>query len=431
MTASHLTTHRKDQDPRPALRFAFWTVRPDIVLDNLERYARTSGESLEPMPIGGSYERALASAWSSGRGPHAFYAQRAEAAKWAAEGRIEPLPEDDLCLRSTLSRMDPRLVAGARDSQGRLLGLTYYNAGPFALVLNQDLVPPAEVPSIQGWSDVLALCRSLKRSGASAFPFLPRWHATQTGLAWSFLCHLASEGVLDPDHADRRRATTELIRVWQAFIDERLVPPDSLQDQGDAPAVLRWRTRTHALAFTMDYLLADFAEDGGQPFSIPAPRLPGRTGTPLLPGQALLCVAAGLSSGLASRALGLVRTLGGEDYEGELFVHRRWISECLFPVPFPELYRDAGVRASARRFFRRVGASQVVDRLFAARLKAVPSPMTHVPWALAWSENLDTIIRQDVLTSRRETPGAAAEAIWRLWDELARTWADSHPAPRG
>ncbi len=402
------------------------------MLDNLERYAQTSGESLEPMPIGGFYERALASAWNSGRGPHAFYAQRAEAAKWAAEGRIEPLPEDDPCLQSTLARMDPRLVAGARDSRGRLLGLTYYNAGPFALVLNQDLVPPGEVPSLQGWSDVLALCRSLKRAGACAFPFLPRWHATQTGLAWSFLCHLASEGVLDPDHADRRRVTAELLTVWRALVDEELIPPECLQDQGDSPAVLRWRTRKHALAFTMDYLFADFFEhDAGPPFSIPAPRLPGRTGAPLLPGQALLCVAAGLSSGLAGRALGLVRTLGGEDHEGELFVHRRWISECLFPVPFPELYRDAQVRASASRFFPPAGASDAVDRLFAARLQAVPSPMTHVPWALEWSAGLDTIVRQDVLTSKRKKPGGAADAIWRLWDDLARTWADRDAAPRG
>jgi hypothetical protein len=242
---------------------------------------------------------------------------------------------------------------------------------------------------------------------------------------------LASEGVLDPDHADRCRVTAELLRVWQALVDEELVAPDCLQDQGDTPAVLRWQTRTHAIAFTMDYLLADFAEKGGLPFSILAPRLPGRTGTPLLPGQALLCVAAGLGSGLANRALSLVRALGGEDHEGELFVHRRWISECLFPVPFPELYRDARVRASAGRFFPPAGASEAVDHLFATRLAAVPSPMTHVPWALAWSAGLDTIIRQDVLTLRSETPAGAAEAIWRLWDELAGTWTDHHPTPRG
>jgi hypothetical protein len=411
------------------MRFAFWTVRPDIVLDNLKRYARATGERLEPMPIDGDYEAALASAWSSGQGPHAFYAQRAEAAKWAAEGRIEPLREEDPCLQSTLSRMDPHLVAGARDSRGRLLGLTYYNAGPFALVLNQDLVALNEVPTIQSWSDVLVLCRALKRGGACAFPFLPRWHKTQTGLAWSFLCHLASEGVLEPDHVDRLRLTADVLTVWQALVDEELVPAECLQDQGDAPAVLRWRTRRHAVAFTMDYLFADFTGPGaGPPFSVPAPQLPGRTGTPLLPGQALLCVAAGLSSGLASRAAGLVRTLGGEDHAGELFVHRRWISECLFPVPFPELYPDPDVRAATRRFFPTADAAQAVDRLFAARLRAVPSPMTHMPWALEWSAGLDTIIRQDVLTSRREAPAGAAEAIWRLWDDLARTKADGDPA---
>ena len=422
MITSHFNKNRNDQDPSQPLRFAFWTVRPDIVLDNLGRYARANSENLEPMPIDGSYETALASAWSSGRGPHVFYAQRAEAAMWAAEGRIEPLPEDDPRLRSTLARMDPRLVAGARDRRGRLLGLTYYNAGPFALVLNQDLVPAGEMPSIQGWSDVLALCRHLKCGKACTFPFLPRWHATQTGLAWSFLCHLASEGVLAADHADRRSITEELLTIWRALVDEELVPPEALQDQGDSPAVLRWRTREHALAFTMDYLFADFIGQEACPaFSIPAPQLPGRTGTPLLPGQALLCIAAGLSPDLGDRALRLVRTLGGEDHEGELFVHQRWISECLFPVPFPELYWDAQVRASARRFFPPVAASEAVDRLFAARLQAVPSPMTHVPWALEWSARLDSIIRQDVLTSRRATPQGAAAAIWDLWDDLART----------
>src|SRR5215218_1230345 len=72
----------------PPLRFAFWTVRPDIVARNLAHHARLAGERVEAMPIEGRYEAALAEARAAGRGPHAFYAQRAEASLWAAEGWI-------------------------------------------------------------------------------------------------------------------------------------------------------------------------------------------------------------------------------------------------------------------------------------------------------------------------------------------------------
>jgi hypothetical protein len=325
--------------------------------------------------------------------------------------------------------MDPRLVAGARDSRGRLLGLTYYNAGPFALVLNQDLVPADQVATFRGWRDILSFCRRLKHAGTCRFPFLPRWHATQTGLAWSFLCHLASEGVLDPHHPERQTITAELLTFWRTLVEEELVPPESLIDQADHPAVLRWRTREHAVAFTMDYLFADFVDPPETPspvFSFPAPRLPGRTGTPLLPGQALLCVATGLSPDLSNRALRLIRTLGGEDHEGELFVHRRWLAECLFPIPFPELYRDFGIRASISRFFPGRTASESVDRLFSARLQAVPSPLTHASWALDWSAGLDAIVRQDVLTSEGKGPERAAAAIWDLWERLERMHASRH-----
>ncbi len=319
------------------LAFAFWSVRPDVVVDNVARYAAETGERIACIEIPGDYERTLDRQFSTGNGPDVFYAQRAEASLWDAAHHVQPLHEDDGIIAANLRRMDPRLIAGARNAEGQLLGLTYYNGGPFALFAHRDFTDAVDLDGLKTWNAVLDLVRRLRRDGRSANPFLPRWHSSQTGLVWSLLCHLASEGVLDFADPRAPAALHDALAFFRALVDEELIPAEALADKGDRAALDRWVGGRHALAFTMDYLAMDAAEAAARPIGIPAPRLPGRTGTPLMPGHALLCLRKGLHGERLERATRLLAHLGGAAPDGRLRVHARWLADHLFAVPYPEL----------------------------------------------------------------------------------------------
>lgn len=393
------------------LRFAFWDVGAEIVRDNLARHARETGTTVEADCIPGAYEDILGAAFRRGAGPDVFYAQRAEASLWAMQGWIEPIPVADPAIAPWLDRMNPEILRGSLDRDGRLLGTTYYNAGPFALFRRPD----AADRSLHGWDDVLDFCRRARRDGVSDHPFVPRWHATQTGLIWSLLCHLATEGVTSLEDERALEVMEGAVAFLAALVAEDLVPPGSLDDRGDGAALRRWASGSHLLAFTMDYLAADTAVLAGGAVSVPLARLPGRTGTPLMPGHALICVRAGLERTRRDEALRLAVALGGPAADGSLRVHRRWLTERLFPVPFPELERDEAVCDGLRRFFPTTEAGEAVVRLLEGRRRAVVSPVSHAPFMLEWTTDADRILR-DALRGRVAEPARTAEAILTKWN---------------
>lgn len=392
------------------LAFAFWDVRADIVRDNLARYCSESGDALIADCVAGRYDVEIEAALAAGTGPDVFYAQRAEASLWADRGLIAPIGEAHPAIAPLLTRMDARLVAGARDAAGHLLGLTYYNGGPFQLFLR----PGRDMP-IDSWEGALDVCRKAKRDGEAEHPFVPRWHRTQTGLVWSLLCHLATEGVTCFSDPRAEAVLTESLSFLLALVAEELVPPASLDDAGDVPALERWARGRHVMTFTTDYLAADAAGLAGCPVSLPASRLPGKTGTPLMPGHALICLRAGLEGERADRALRLAAFLGGTAADRSLAVHRRWLETCLFAVPYRELGSDPAVRREIRHFFPEGEAASSVERLEAIRDEAVISPISHQPFMLAWSAGTDALVREELLRHRRLSPAAAARSILDLW----------------
>jgi multiple sugar transport system substrate-binding protein len=387
-------TRRFGQGARP-LRFAFWNVHLEIVFDNLARFAE-AGEAVEGTCVEGDYAAHVTTAR-----PEVFYAQRAEAALWAHEGRIARLAGTEAEIAPILAGMDARLVEGARDAEGRLLGLTYYNGGPFALFVHADHRtrlggPPSDMAGI------LDAARRLRQAGMP-HPMLPRWHATQTGLVWSLLCHLAMEGVLDLTDLRAPAALARVLHAMDALVREGLVPPGALDDRGDGAALDRWVSGQHALWFTMDYLAADAVRLAGRPISH---AVAGLAGVPLMPGHALLSIAPGLDPDRAAAARRLVAWLGGPT------VHRRWSAEALFPVP---LSGPADETAMAAHFPPGDGS---VRALIEARAAAQTSPVTQAPGALAWSEEADRMVRGD-LDAGTLDPDRAASALLAEWRRLS------------
>ena len=391
----------------PEVTFAFWSVQADIVVENCDRFARHTGTAMRCLEVSGDYADWMKAGFANGQAPMVFYAQRAEASVWDAQGHLAAL--DEVALAAALSGMDARLVAGARNMAGDLIGLTYYNGGPFALFHHADH-PVTDAAALTTWDGVLDHLREVQRGGM-AHPFVPRWHHGQTGLVWSLLCHLASEGVTDLATANAPAVLFDALTFLRALWAEGLVPPEAISDRGDVAAVERWASGQHALTFTMDYLASDAARMAGRPISTPLPRLPGATGAALMPGHALLCLNVATPPARRDAALALLAYLGGAE------VHRRWLTECLFAVPRPDLDSDPAVRAAMAQAFAPANATASLACLVAARQAATVSPATHAPWFLTWSADCDRIVRDRVLRGTL-SPQAATDALLARWHHL-------------
>lgn len=396
---------------RDPLDFAFWDVQGDIVRDNVARYAAETGETVACWEIGRGYDGRLTEAFAAGNGPDIFYAQRAEASLWGAMGFVAAI--DETRFAPLLSRVDRRMVEGARDGGGQVLGMTYYNGGPFALFGHADHVETAGL-NLPDWSSMLDFLRRAKRDGLSRYPFLPRWHRSQTGLVWSLICHLATEGVLSLDQKDAEATLTGVLEFFRTLVDEDLVPPESLDDRGDAPALARWVGGHHVLSFTTDYLAMDAAKASGRGVNVVLP-LPGVHGKPLMPGHALLCLRARIEGERRQRAEALLRYLGGTAPDGQLRVHDRWLRQCLFGVPYGELQDAPGMRAAMAGAFAPEHAERSVQRLVDARSAAVMSPMTQRPCMLEWTAYADRIMREDLLRRRDLTPAEVSARLIDRW----------------
>ena len=129
-------------------------------------------------------------------------------------------------------------------------------------------------------------------------------------------------------------------------------------------------------------------------------------------GHALLCLNAATPPARRSAALALLAHLGGAQ------VHWRWLTDCLFAVPRPDLDSDPAVRAAMAQFFAPAEATTSVARLIAARQEASVSPHTHAAWFQTWSADCDLIVRDWVLRGTL-SPIAAADALLVRWHDLA------------
>jgi multiple sugar transport system substrate-binding protein len=411
------------------VRFAFWPARPDIVRDNVRQFEARSGVAVEPIEVpDADYTRVLQARLRDGS-VDVFYAQRGEAAHWNAQGLIEHL-DDHAAIAGLVSQMTPPIRESSFDMGGRLLGLTYYNAGPFALFRNEPLLAvagfagTAEPSSYPGsWDALTAQAREIKQAGFSDAPILPRWHRTQTGLIWSLIAQAwsAGERFIDGRGNPVFGADTpiaETLELWRQWWMEGLVPREAIAWRGDAGGIEAWRTGRHAWTFSIDYLPAVFAEPPvDAPITHVSPRIPGPSNTAAIPGHALLCLSRrARAPAERDAALELMRFLGGEGLGLDFFVPRRWMLEMNLPQPFAHL-TDERTRATMRKNFNPALADCAVRWLLESRAHSEVPLLVRMPCFSDWSDRADAIVGTRMLAqgiSVRDTVASLRIAWERL-----------------
>lgn len=421
--------HRRARRP---LSFACWRVYPEIVTENLREFEARHAERVELRVVDEPYEPRIREVLTSGRPLDLFYAQRGEASRWYSMGLIRPI--DDLPgFDELIAQMSPEIVADSRFLDGRFLGLTYYNGGPFCLFRNErvltmaGLSPGARVEDYPStWEEVRRQALEMKRRRIVDCPILPSWHDAHNGLPWNLLaqCHAEGERFVDANlHACFGSGTPieKVLADWRQWWVEALVPRESLTWQ-DHDIRRAWMRGGHAFHPTLDYHIAsynDMRACGGTPFTNLNPCMPGATGQPTLTGHPFLCMSSRRRSETdLLRVWDLARFLGGTDRSGEFHVHRKWVCRTNFEVPYPAIYTDPKCQSAILEWMYPPLAEMSRGWMFSLRDIAQATPVMRVPWYLDWSVALHEMVKEELLLKGTRTPAEVSSAMRQLWEDL-------------
>lgn len=378
-----------------SLRFAFWPVRPDIVRTNLRQFTAETGIAVEAVEISGDY---CENVWASQ--PDVLYAQRGEASLWMQQGLIQEI--DGLPGAVDIVRqMYPAIQESSRTREGRLIGLTYYNAGPLCLFRNEQLVGSSKART---WQEVA------REASATGSQILMRWFPGHNGLPWSMLAQAYSEGERFVDSEGRAvfgpgSPLAKVLEDWAGWCDRGLVPRECLDWSGER-LTTEWATGKYAFFLNMDYEVTQYAEWTGV-----HPLMPGETHDTVLPGHAMLCLSREAN---VAEAWQLVRFLGYRNKRGELLTHKRWIEAMNLWVPFPELYERESVRQTMLQWLR----ADQFQSFIANRERSLAAPVTHARWFLKWSGVCEALIRNELLGPGGMNAGQVTTALRRSWENM-------------
>ncbi|MEA2594699.1 MAG: multiple sugar transport system substrate-binding protein [Thermomicrobiales bacterium] len=258
---SYLIGQAAAQDKLPVsdpANVVVWTYRPDIVSDNLTKWAQLNGQ---PTPrfadIPGIYDYAnvIAAKFLGGEKVDLMYCHSDQLNRWHKAGWIR----DDIESLDWVQEMKPKLqpwgVENMSTFEGKMIGLPYW-AGTKYLVYNDLHFEKAGITAPpQTWEEFEEQCKQLQAAGI-ANPYIPYWRKDFWALGWSMFVESYSDGDYIFD-AEGNLTVTQggtpfqaMLERWKRFYDSGIVPPDAF-DIGD-PTV-RFNTGDHSFCMNDDY----------------------------------------------------------------------------------------------------------------------------------------------------------------------------------
>lgn len=419
------------------LTYAFWPWGSEIVTDNARIFEEQYGEKVNLQPIPGEYAAVLETKLASKAPIDMFRAQRGQASRWYAAGWIRPI--DDL---PDLEQIKSEMFDGIREDSkawpdGKFLGLTYYNGGPFCLFRNEKVLGDAgyqatanEADYPQTWDEVTKQAQDIKKKGIVEHPILPAWYKAWTGTPWALYAHAFSEGeyFVDSDMKGTFSPETPLLKVlshWKQWWDEDLVPKAILTWQ-DSQMSNSWMKGLHAFHHYIDYQSFIYTDKENSAFAEHFnmnPITPGATHDTNLVGHALLCMSnLKRSDEDLMRVWQLMKFYGWRDKTGDLLVKKRWAREANLEAPFPEVYDDPEVKAAILKWLYPPLAEESYQWLFNGRQRAIAPDILKAPWFQEWEVVMQETIEQEMLIKGSLSPKETVQAMRKLWDELHKKY---------
>lgn len=419
------------------LTYAFWPWGSEIVTDNAQIFEEQYGEKINLQPIPGEYAAVLETKLVAKAPIDMFRAQRGQASRWYAAGWIRPI--DDL---PGVEQITSEMFDGIRESakawpDGKNLGLTYYNGGPFCLFRNEKILGAAgyqatanESDYPQTWEEVTKQAQDIKKKGIVEHPILPAWYKAWTGTPWALYAHAFSEGeyFVDSDMKATFGPDTPLLKVlsmWKQWWDEELVPRAILTWQ-DSQMSNSWMKGLHAFHHYIDYQSFIYADPKNSKYAADFnmnPITPGATHDTNLVGHALLCMSTiDRSEEDLMRLWQLMKFYGWRDKTGDMLVKKRWAREANLEAPFPEVYDDPEVKAAIKNWLYPPLAEESYGWLFEGRKRAIAPDLLKAPWFQEWEVVMQQTLEQDMLIKGSKSPKEMVAFMRKLWDKLYKKY---------
>lgn len=415
------------------LTYGFWPWGSEIVTDNAGIFREQYGESVNLQPIPGDYAAVLETKLAAGQAFDLYRAQRGQASRWYAAGWIRPidgLPDLDKIEKEEF----PGIGVDARAwPDGKRIGLTYYNGGPFCLFRNEKVLGaagytasanPSDYP--QTWDDVYKQAVDIKKKKIVENPILPAWYKAWTGTPWALYAQAFSEGetFVDKEMKATFGPNTPILKVltdWKQWWDEELVPRAILTWQ-DSQMSNSWMKGLHAFHFYIDYQSFIYSDPKNSEFAQHFnmnPVVPGATHDTTLVGHALHCMTSTERSDAdLMRAWELMKFYSWRDKKGDLLVHKRWAREANLEVPFPAVYDDPEVQKAIKKWMYPPLADENYKWLFAGRQRAVAGYQLKAPWFQEWEVGMQEMVEQEMLIKGSKSPKDTVAAMRDSWEEL-------------
>jgi multiple sugar transport system substrate-binding protein len=414
------------------LTYAFWPWGSEIVSGNAKIFEEQYGEKVNLQPIPGEYAAVLETKLAAKAPIDIFRAQRGQAARWYAAGWIRPIdgmPD----LEKIKSEAFPGIVEDAKAPDGKMIGLTYYNGGPFCLFRNEKVLSAAGFEATanlgdypQTWDEVYEQAKVIKKKKIVEHPLLPCWFKAWTGVPWAFIAHAFSEGeyLVGEDLKAIFSTETPILKMlsdWQKWWDEDLVPRSILTLQ-ETQMSSSWHKGLHAFHPWTDYqsfTYADPKESSIAEYNSQNPVMPGATHDTVLVGHALL----GMSTIKRSeedlmRVWKLMKFYGWRDKTGDLLVKKRWAREANLPQPFPEVYKDPEVKEAIMKWMYPPLAEEQYKWLFDGRMRAKGPYCLKAPWWQEWEVIMHDMISQEMFVKGSKKPKEVVVELKKLWDKM-------------
>ena len=405
-----------------------WAYKPNIVQENVDKYNAELGGNVDYATITGDYPSIIENRLIAGEPIDFFYSNPFIAYRMNGGGYAmtvdEALPD---MIDEIKAEMYPNILEAWSNSDGELLGLSYFVSDRGVIHVNMKMLRDAGIPEEDWpttWDELYDLMHVLKNEHGIETPFLPHWFNEYYGIGWGFTFEVLNRGgqFADPETHQPVLSTTEgaayeTLKDWKEAINSGLVP-ESVLSMRESDYVEAWTSGKYAMSPQQIYDLAPFNDPERSAIAGEVTLLPYK-------GQSWGFVDSGIYV-LSSRdrspdsqedTARFFNWYGYKDQNGEFFIADKWVDESILFSGYKSVMENPRTAEVITSKLARPEDYQTMLDVYAEM------PYPNGIWKVIWSSEFDPFLKDlvtDFLANDREiepTIQAINDHITELNDE--------------
>ena len=405
-----------------------WAYKPNIVQENVDKYNAEMGGNVDYATITGDYPSIIENRLIAGEAIDFFYANPFIAYRMNGGGYTmtvdEALPD---LIDEIKAEMYPNILEAWSNSDGELLGLSYFVSDRGVIHVNMKMLREVGIPEEEwpaNWDELYDLMHVLKNEHDIETPFLPHWFNEYYGIGWGFTFEVLNRGgqFADPETHQPVLSTTEgpayeALKDWKEAINSGLVP-ESILSMRESDYVEAWTSGKYAMSPQQIYDLAPFNDPERSAIAGEVTLLPYK-------GQSWGFVDSGIYV-LSSRdrspdaqedTARYFSWYGYKDQNDEFFIADKWVDESILFSGYKSVMENPRTAEVITSQLARPEDYQTMLDVYAQM------PYPNGIWKVIWSSEFDPFLKDlvtDFLANDREiepTIQAINDKITELNDE--------------